>query len=67
MDDTGSELHAELGRPEMPDAAARISAFAQALGLTLAHLLTLLESYDLCLLDGKAGPSSALFRGESDG
>jgi len=40
----------------MPDTAARMSAFAQALGLTITHLLALLESYDLCLLDGKAGP-----------
>lgn len=43
-------------RPEMPDAATRISAFAQALGLTITDLLVLLENYDLCLLDGKAGP-----------
>lgn len=43
-------------RPEVPDAAARIFAFARALGLTFAQLLALLESYDLCLLDGKAGP-----------
>jgi hypothetical protein len=40
----------------MPAAATRISAFAQALGLTIADLLMLLESYDLCLLDGEAGP-----------
>lgn len=51
---TMSDQSADTVRPPMPDAVWRISAFAQALGLTVDHLVLLLESYDLCLLDGKA-------------
>lgn len=36
------------------NAATRIFAFIQALGLTLDDLLALLEEYDLCLMDAKA-------------
>lgn len=44
--------------PEAPDEARRISAFAQALGLTVDHLAALLESYGLRLQTARIDGSS---------
>lgn len=42
--------------PEWSEGARRVFAFAKALGLDLDHLVSLLESYDLCLLSPGSVP-----------
>jgi hypothetical protein len=49
MSDTADDV-----RPPRPDFTRRAAAFARAIGVTLDHLMGLLESYDLRLIDGEA-------------